>query len=265
VFDNANRHSKIVAVKSVSNAIRILEILGRERLLGVTRISQLLDLPKSSVHDILATLRSEGMVEKDSERNRYSLGLRLFELGNVAKANFEVRRIATPFLRSLNEDLDETVHLTILDGWEVLYIECFESTKRLRTYSVIGVRAPLHCTAVGKAILAFFTNEQVSEMIRAMGLPRFTENTITDREGLFRELAETRRRGYAVDDAEHEEGVRCVGAPIRNHEDQVVASVSVSGPSQRITPERDEETGRYLIVQTDEISRRLGYKKSSAV
>ena len=166
MFDNANRHSKIVAVKSVSNAIRILEILGRERLLGVTRISQLLDLPKSSVHDILATLRSEGMVEKDSERNRYSLGLRLFELGNVAKANFEVRRIATPFLRSLNEDLDETVHLTILDGWEVLYIECFESTKRLRTYSVIGVRAPLHCTAVGKAILAFFTNEQVSEMIR---------------------------------------------------------------------------------------------------
>jgi len=165
-------------------------------------------------------------------------------------------------LRSLNEELDETVHLTILDGWEVLYVECFESIKQLRTYSVIGVRAPLHCTAVGKAILAFFTEKQVSEMIKAMGLPRFTGNTITDRQDLDRELAEIRKRGYAVDDAEHEEGVRCIGAPIRNHEAQVMASISVSGPSQRITPERDERVGRLLISKTEEISRRLGYKEN---
>ncbi len=252
-------------VKPVYNAIRILEVLGREEGLGVTRISQLLELPKSSVHDILSTLRNEGLVEKDREHNHYSLGLRLFELGNLAKANLELRRIATPFLRTLNEELDETVYLTIIDGWEVLYIECLESTKRLRTYSVIGVRAPLHCTAVGKAILAFFTETQLNAMVDAMGLPRFTENTITDREGLFRELAETRRRGYAVDNAEHEEGVRCIGAPIRNDEARVVASISVSGPSQRMRLERDEATGRLLIGQTDEISRRLGYKKSSAI
>lgn len=247
-------------VKPVYNAIRILEVLGREEGLGVTRISQLLELPKSSVHDILSTLHNEGLVEKDCERNHYSLGLKLFELGNMARANLELRRIATPFLRALNEDLDETVHLTILDGWEVLYIECFESTKQLRTYSVIGVRAPLHCTAVGKAILSFFTEKQVSEMIKAMGLPRFTENTITDRQRLDRELAEIRKRGFAVDNAEHEEGVRCVGAPIHNHEAQVVASISVSGPSQRMTSERDKEVGRLLVAKTHEISWRLGYK-----
>jgi IclR family KDG regulon transcriptional repressor len=249
-------------VKTVYNAIRILDVLGREEGLGVTRISQLLELPKSSVHDILSTLHNEGLVEKDSERNHYSLGLKLFELGNMARANLELRRIATPFLRSLNEDLDETVHLTILDGWEVLYVECFESIKQLRTYSVIGVRAPLHCTAVGKAILAFFTEKQVSQMIKAMGLPRFTGNTITDPQDLDRELAEIRRRGYAVDDAEHEEGVRCIGAPIRNHEARVMASISVSGPSQRMIPERDEEVGRLLIRKTEEISRRLGYKEN---
>lgn len=250
-----------VVVKPVLNAIRILEILGREEGLGVTQISQLLELPKSSVHDILTTLYNEGLVEKDCDRNHYSLGLKLFELGNMARANLELRRIATPFLRSLNEELDETVHLTILDGWEVLYIECFESAKQLRTYSVIGVRAPLHCTAVGKAILAFFTETQVSEMISAMGLPRFTENTITDRQRLDAELAEICRCGYAVDNAEHEDGVRCVGAPIHNHEAQVVASISVSGPSQRMIPEKDEEVGSLLISKTTEISRRLGYRK----
>ena len=247
-------------VKPVYNAIRILDVLGRERGLGVTRISQLLELPKSSVHDILSTLHIEGLVEKDRERNHYNLGLKLFELGNMARANLELRRIATPFLRSLNEDLHETVHLTILDGWEVLYVECFESIKQLRTYSVIGVRAPLHCTAVGKAILAFFTEKQVSEMIKAMGLPRFTENTITDRRALDQQLADIRRRGYAVDNAEHEEGVRCIGAPIHNHEAQVVASISVSGPSQRMTPERDAEVGKLLVGKTQEISRRLGYR-----
>jgi IclR family KDG regulon transcriptional repressor len=247
-------------VKQVHNAIRILEALGQEHGMGVTRISRLLELPKSSVHDILSTLHNDGLVEKDGERNYYSLGLRLFELGNMARANLELRRIATPYMRSLNDDLDETVHLTILDGWQVLYIECFESAKQLRTYSVIGVRAPLHCTAVGKAILAYLSKKQVVEMIKAMGLARFTDNTITDYRALDRDLAEVRRRGYAVDNAEHEEGVRCVGAPIHNHEARVFASISVSGPSLRMTPERDGVVGELLTSKTDEISRRLGYR-----
>jgi DNA-binding IclR family transcriptional regulator len=252
------------AVKPVHNAVRILEALGREPDLGVTRISRLLGLPKSSVHDILATLHDNGLVEKDRDRNSYSLGLKLFELGNMARSNLELRRIATPILRALNGEIDETVHLTILDGWEVLYVECFESAKRLRTYSVIGVRAPLHCTAVGKAILAFFSREKLEEMIKAMGLPRFTDSTITSRSALERELDLVRRRGYAVDDGEHEEGVRCIGAPIRNHESEVVASISVSGPSQRMTPDRDEPLGSLLVNKTGEISRRLGYREPGA-
>jgi len=249
-------------VKPVHNAIRILEILGHEQSMGVTQISKHLQMPKSSVHDILSTLHNDGLVEKDCERNHYSLGLRLFELGNMARANLELRRISIPFLRSLNEVLDETVHLTILDGWQVLYVECFESAKQLRTYSVIGVRAPLHCTAVGKAILAFFTDKQVDRMIKAMGLARFTENTITDRERLDREMNAIRQRGYAVDNAEHEEGVRCIGAPIHNHEAAVMASISVSGPSQRMTPERDEEVGELVMSKTAEISRSLGYREN---
>ncbi|MGQ9630529.1 MAG: IclR family transcriptional regulator [bacterium] len=246
-------------VKSVWRAVKILESFDRgERGMGVTELSRRLGFPKSSVHDILSTLEAEGIVERDPDSQRYRLGLKLFELGNMARSNLELRKVAVPFLKELNSRLDETVHLTVLDEGEVLYIECFESTKRLRTYSVIGVRAPLHCTAVGKAILAFLPEDEADEIIRRRGLERFTENTITDPQRLKEELARIRSLGYSVDNMEHEEGVKCVGAPIRNNEGKVFASISVSGPSQRITPERIPEIAELVVTTAKEISRRIG-------
>jgi DNA-binding IclR family transcriptional regulator len=247
-------------VKSVHRAVRILDILSSEGEKSVTEISRSLNLPKSTVHEIISTLLDEDILEKDSDRNRYSLGLKLFEWGKRAQANLEISKVAIPSLRGLHEQLDETVHLTVLDGKEVLYTECFESTKRLRTYSVIGVRAPLHCTAVGKAILAYLDDEEVEEVIQSMGLPRFTDNTITDREALNREIRKIRGCGFATDNMEHEEGVRCVGAAVRNHTGEVIGSISVSGPSQRMTAARTEEIATLVMERAAEISRRLGYK-----
>ena len=247
-------------VKSVYRAVKILDVLSSEGEKSVTEISRSLNFPKSSVHEIISTLLEEGILGKDTDRNRYSLGLKLFELGKQAQANLEISKVAIPSLRGLHEELDETVHLTVLDGKEVLYIECFESTKRLRTYSVIGVRAPLHCTAVGKAILAYLDEAEVEEVIQSMGLPRFTDNTITDREALKKEIQRIRGCGFATDNMEHEEGVCCVGAPVRNHTGKVVGSISVSGPSQRVTAARIEEIAPLVMERAAEISRRLGYK-----
>jgi IclR family KDG regulon transcriptional repressor len=247
-------------VKSVYRAVKILDVLSSEGEKSVTEISTTLSFPKSSVHEITSTLLATGILEKDSDRNKYSLGLKLFELGKQAQANLEISKVAIPSLRSLHEQFDETVHLTVLDRKEVLYVECFESTKQLRTYSVIGIRAPLHCTAVGKAILAYLDDEEVEEIIRSMGLPRFTQNTITDRVRLNAEVRKIRDSGFATDEMEHEEGVCCVGAPVRNHTGQVVASISVSGPSQRITPVRIAEIAPLVMERAAEISRRLGYK-----
>lgn len=247
-------------VKSVLRAVRILESFDREEGMTVTEISRRLGLPKSSVHDILSTLVMEGILEKDSDNSRYHLGLKLFELGDKARSSLEIRKVATPFLKSLNSELDETVHLTVLDEGEVLYIECFESTKRLRTYSVIGVRAPLHCTAVGKAIMAFLPIEEVEKIIQKKGLEKFTENTIVDKEKLLDELERIRKRGYAVDNMEHEEHVRCVGAPVFNYDGRGFASISISGPSQRVTEEMVPEIAKMVISTTREISKRLGYK-----
>ena len=247
-------------VKSVYRAVKILDVLSSEGEKSVTEISTILSFPKSSVHEITSTLLATGILEKDSDRNKYSLGLKLFELGKQAQANLEISKVAIPSLRSLHEQFDETVHLTVLDRKEVLYIECFESTKQLRTYSVIGIRAPLHCTAVGKAILAYLDDGEVEEIIRSMGLPRFTQNTITDRERLNAEVRKIRNSGFATDVMEHEEGVCCVGAPVRNHTGQVVASISVSGPSQRMTAARIEEIAPLVMERAAEISRRVGYK-----
>ena len=141
-------------VNSVLRAVKLLEYLGKNEGRTVTHISKTLGYPKSTTHEILATLEHENLVSKD-QHNCYHLGLKLFELGSMAQTDLEIRRVAAPFLKQLNAELDETVHLTVLEENEVLYVECLESSKRLRTYSVLGVRAPLYCTSVGKAILAF--------------------------------------------------------------------------------------------------------------
>jgi DNA-binding IclR family transcriptional regulator len=140
-------------VNSVQRAAAILDLLGREKRLGLSQVAKRLRIPKSTAHSIIETLVREGLVARDAPTGTFGLGIRLLELGQAAQENFELRRVASPRLLALNREVDETVHLTVLDGDVVLYVECFESSKRLRTYSVIGVRAPLHCTAVGKAIL----------------------------------------------------------------------------------------------------------------
>lgn len=255
----AENHKK-AGVKSVWRAIRMLESFDSDQGATVTELSKKLNFPKSSVHEILTTLVQEGILDKDGDRNRYYLAAKLFELGNRARASLEIRKVAAHFLKALNGQLDETVHLTILDNGEVLYVECFESTKRLRTYSVIGVRAPLHCTAVGKAILAFLPGDDIERIIRTKGLEKFTDNTITEKGPLLEDLKKIAQLGYAVDNMEHEEGVKCVGAPIRNHRGAVFASISVSGPSQRLTPDRIPEIAKMVASTANEISRRLGYR-----
>jgi IclR family transcriptional regulator, KDG regulon repressor len=247
-------------VRAINRGFDILQLLSRRGPMGVTDLARALDLPKSTVHDLLSTLQHEGAVLRDSERQVFVLGWRLFELGQRAQEGMEIRRLARNYISNLSRDLDETVHLTVLDGGEVLYVDCVESTKRLRTYPVIGVRAPLYCTAVGKAIMAHMTEEQVERIIDQYGLARFTDNTITDRGRLFQDLAAIRRRGYSVDDVEHEAGVRCLGAPIRDHAGTVFASISVSGPTMRITRERVEELGRQVMTTADEISAHLGFR-----
>ena len=153
-------------VNKVQKSIRILELLAEKSDLGLSEIARSLEFPKSSVHSILETLGAGKIVERDESTGRFHLGVKLVELGNRARLDLDICRIAAPFLQGLNAEFDETVHLTVLDQDEVLYVDCIESRRRLRTYSVLGVRAPLYCTSVGKAILAFMTDDEIRRIAR---------------------------------------------------------------------------------------------------
>jgi DNA-binding IclR family transcriptional regulator len=249
-------------VTSVRRAADILGLLGREKRLGLGEIAKALRIPKSTAHGILETLVHEGLVAREARTGIYSLGIRLLELGQAAQENFELRRVASPRLLALNRELDETVHLTVLDGDVVLYVDCFESSKRLRTYSVIGVRAPLHCTAVGKAILAFLDDDEQIRLVNRIPLERFTERTITDRAALLAHLKTVRARGWSVDDVEHEEGVRCVGVPVFDNRGRVCASLSISGPTQRIRTALLASLARKARAAALDVSRAVGYRGS---
>ena len=247
-------------VNSVKRAAAILGLLGTRGRLNLTHICKALHIPKSTAFSILETLMEENLVAKDEPTGTFSLGIRLLELGQEAQENFELRRVASPFLQQLNRTLDETIHLTVLEGDVVLYVDCYESTKRLRIYSVIGVRGPLHCTAVGKAILAFLDDDEKIRLMNRMIYQKFTGKTLTDANALKKDLERVRERGYSIDDVEHEEGVRCVGAPIYDNKGRVCASLSISGPTQRITPEAVEGLAREAVSTALEISRKLGYR-----
>jgi IclR family transcriptional regulator, KDG regulon repressor len=247
-------------VSSILKAIKILEALSGNESLGVTELSNRLGFPKSSVHSILETLESESLLEKKVETGKYHLGLKLVEFGNRAQVNLDICKIAHPYLKELNRLTDETVHLTVLDNDEVLYVDCIESKQWLRTYSVIGVRAPLYCTAVGKAIMANLDYNHVKRIIKENGLPRITENTITTEDALFAELEDIRIKEYAIDNMEHEDRLICIGAPIRNAKGEVFASISVSGPVSRQDMSTIDELGKRVMEATREISWKLGYR-----
>jgi DNA-binding IclR family transcriptional regulator len=248
-------------VNTVQKAIRILGTLAESPDLTLSELARTLDIPKSSVHGILKTLCEGTLVERDEASGKYHLGVRMVEWGNRAQLELDICRIAAPFLKGLNQEFDETVHLTVLDRDEVLYVDCIESQRRLRTYSVIGIRAPLYCTSVGKAILAFRKDEEIRRIAREKGLKKITATTIDSEEKLFAELARIRDAGYAVDDMEHEDHLRCVGAPIRNAKGDVFASMSVSGPAERNTHERIRAMAPAVMQAAAEISRRLGWRR----
>jgi DNA-binding IclR family transcriptional regulator len=247
-------------VRSVRRAIRILEAFREGSSYTVTELARALELPKSSVYELVSTLASEGLLAKEDSSSRYRLGLRLMELARAANQHLEVRQVARPLIEKLRDQLNETVQLTILDGDEILYVDGCESSRQLRTFFQFGDRAPLHCTALGKAILANLPPAEIERRLRRRTLKAFTPATLTDPQALRRELARTASRGYSVDDMEHEEDVRCVGAPIRDREGRAFASISVSGPAHRLKPGRDREIARQLISAAEQISRALGYR-----
>ena len=252
-------------VRSLVRAFRILESFQSGEGRSISDISQEMKIPKSTAYEILTTLAGQGALQRDEAGNRFQLGIKLIELGSRARCSFPLNRVASGPLKALSEAFNETVYLTVPDRDQAFYVDCYESTKALRTFSTIGDRAPLYCTAVGKALLAFRPVEEIRRLLEASPLLRYTRNTLTDIDELLQELRRVVERGYSVDDMEHEAGVRCVGAPVRDAEGRVCAAISVSGPAQRVTPQREPEIALRVMSTAAEISRSLGFRAPGPV
>ncbi len=247
-------------VQVLDRAIAILELLAdRSTALGLAEISRQLGLNKTTAHRLLSVLEHHRFVERNGADGHYSLGSKLFELGSRAVSRLDLLQRARPFLRRLVDETGETAHLAVLRQGEVLSLANVESPRTLRTPSTVGRRSPAHCTSIGKAILAYRPEEDIDRIITTHGLRKFTERTITSAAALKRELRRVREQGYAVDDEEFENGLRCIGAPVRDYTGEVIGAVSVTGPAIRLTKERTPALARCVVTVAAELSAGLGY------
>jgi DNA-binding IclR family transcriptional regulator len=246
-------------IQSVDRALLLLQELAE--LGGCAPLSTLarqMGLSRSTVHGLLATLRYHGMVSQDDHGN-YVLGIRLFELGYQAVSRLDLRIAAGPILQKLVDEFMETVHLVVSDGLYVVYIDKRESQQSMQIVSRIGQRLPAYCTAVGKAILAFRPEDELDRLLAEAPLIPMTRNTITDPQILKKHLLQVHLQGYALDQEEIAEGLRCAGAPIFDYTGQVVGAVSISGPSVRMNDEKIAQAVQAVLRAAREISHRLGY------
>jgi len=242
---------------------RMMDILGSfttvARALSLAQIAQSAGLPRATTHRMLTALREIGFIQQEARSGLYSLGIRLFELGSLALTNMDLLREAKPFMDRLSRLANESVHLGVFDGYNVIVVEREDPQERVSARSLGGTEsAPAYCTSVGKAVLAF-QGAEVIDRIVAAGMKPFTANTLTTAEALNAELAVIRKRGYSIDNSEHQIWVRCVAAPIRNAGGQVFAAVSVTGPSDRVTEARTQQLSELVMQAADSISRQLGY------
>jgi DNA-binding IclR family transcriptional regulator len=249
----------INAVPSVERALALLECLADlKHGLSVSEISRRFSLPKSSVHLIAATLERKGYLRKSMQTGKYKLGLRLVSLSRLALEGLDLPAEARPLLQSLMRRTGLTVHMGVLSGSEAVLIEKVEAPGMIKLATWVGRRMDVHCTGIGKALIACLPEQEFNRFIAAHELARHNARTIVSPALLKQELARVREQGYSVDDEEDEIGLRCVGTPVFGREGQVVAAVSVAGTKYQMPLNRVPSLARILKQTAEGISALLG-------
>jgi DNA-binding IclR family transcriptional regulator len=250
-----------------STLLKGLSVLERvamsEEPRGVTELAEELPLTKSNVHRILKTLEAAGYLTRDETTRRYKLTLKLWELGLSVVSKMDLRVQASPWLKGLSETTRETVHLSVLDGDEVIYIDKVDSSEPIQAYSHVGGRAPAHCVATGKALLSCRSNAFLNDL--ATRLKPYSEHTITDPARVLAEMEQIRKQGFALNLGEWREGVWGVAALIRDARGEVAGAVGISGPSFRIKERNIDNYVGPVMAAAEDISSRLGYRKNLLV
>ena len=255
---------KTQSVPALERGLAILECLTRSQHgLTVSQLTRNLGFPKSSVHALLLTFERHGYLYRDGTSGRYRLGLRICDLANIALARIKLRDQAAPLLSRLRDSTSLTAHMAILEHDEALLVEKMESPK-MHVNSWIGKRMDLHCTALGKALIAYLPDEQVETLVQRRGMLRHNENTIVSMRRLKEDLDLVRRRGYSVDDEEEEINVRCIGAPIRDSQGRVLAAISITGTLAEVNENSRDSLIANVRATATAIARRLEQSEVAA-
>lgn len=237
------------SIRAVERALDVLTCFtSRSPELTMTQISEMTGINKSTVHRLLATLEGKRFVERDASSGIYRPGVCLLHLAFLTLDHNNLRRLVAPFLSDLSSQYRENINLSVLDDVDVVYIDVIESQQRVKLAAVAGQRLPAFCTASGKAILAFVPEEHVRRILER-GMPRYTSKTIYTEEAFMENMRQAREQGFAISEEEFENEIDAVAAPIFNSSGKPIASVSVAGPSYRLTRERMLEIGPELVSQ----------------
>lgn len=246
-------------INALTRGLIILETILEKDSIGITEMSKILEVNKSSAYRLISTLEERGYVMQEPSTSKYRLGPKLIIFGDKALKNLKIREVARPYLKKLTEATSETSHLCILSQNQALFIDQELSSERIGVNTYIGMSEPIYCSAVGKALVSFLDEDRRKEIISLLSFEPFTPKTITDPVVLEHELGKTRERGYAFDDEELSVGLRCIAAPIFNHNDKPIASIGISGPVTRIQLDKLAKYIDAVMAAAKGISERIGF------
>lgn len=249
------------AIETLERGLSVLSLFRRDASeLSLTEISRSADLNMTTSLRIASTLEEAGYLNRDPETKRYRPALKVLQLGFTALQTLDIRQVARPPLERLSRETGETVSHAVLDGLEIVYVDRIRNRQIVGVVLGLGSRLPAHCTSMGKAMLAFLPDDQLTRRLKRARLEACTSNSITNVEDLQDELVKVRQRGYAVNDQELAIGLRALAAPIRGENGDAVAAVNISGSTETIPRRRlREELAPRLLEATEEISQALGH------
>ncbi|MBV7273690.1 IclR family transcriptional regulator [Clostridiaceae bacterium UIB06] len=247
-------------INSVVKSLKILECFSREvKELKLTEISKMLEMPKSTTSNLIYTLLDMGYIEQNNENGKFSLGAKLFILGKVFEHHLNMVEIAKPYMETLRNKFNESVHLSISYNNAGICIEKIEGFNAIGMNSQVGKTLPLHCTASGKLILSGMSEEKLETTLKNIDLFKRTEATITDVDIIRREINLIKEKGYSIAVEEGEIGLTSIAAPIYNYKGELIACLSIAGPSARIDGNVRDEIVQELLKISKEVSAKLGY------
>lgn len=252
-------------IQALDRGLILLRTLAKERNLPLTSLALRIGMPPSTAHRVLVTLQKHGLVNFEEATQEWSVGIEAFRIGNSYLVRTNLVEVSRNVMRRLMEDTGETANLAVADNGEVVFVSQVETQNPIRAFFSAGMRSQLHASGIGKALLAYRSRREIEQILHRKGLPEFTPNTLNSPEALYCDLETIRERGWSFDNEERYSGMRCVAAPIFNTFGEVIAGISVSGPTARFPDSAITEMGPKVKRAADEVTDSIGGRKPDAL